>query len=149
MCLLLLWFFFFYCFRIPSDNVGREPFKYIYRGVGRKSRNPSGFYLRPNKKKIPGFSSVPAFQNSRRLYFFYFLKYRKCMENIYFLPLRERNDSTAASLCDRLWPLLKKKKKKKKNLMPHLLFQEFLMSNREFFLFGLKAKFYNHYKFEL
>ena len=57
------------------------------------------------------------------------------MENIFFFPLRERNDSTAAYVIASGRSL--KKKPKKKKLMPHLLFQKFLMRNREIFLFGL------------
>ena len=41
------------------------------------------------------------------------------MENIYFLPLRERNDSTAA------YVIASGRSKKKKHPMPDLLFKNF------------------------
>ena len=52
----------------------------------------------------------------------------------FFLALRERNGSTAA------YAIASGRSLKKKNLMPHLLFQEFLMRNREFFYLALSFK---------
>ena len=58
------------------------------------------------------------------------------MEKFFFF----RSVSEMAQLQPMRSPQAAPLKKKKKNLMPHLLFQEFLMRNREFFYLALSFK---------